>query len=118
MSKYGVHLRTERELFHRPDEGYDGEAIFEWLAESEKVSRRQGNRTITEMSSMTAREAAEAEGLARRFAADGVPTPVARRSSIDEWFDAAEGLRTLLIEFMKEYIETTKRPGAVWLDGT
>jgi LysR family nitrogen assimilation transcriptional regulator len=29
---------------------------------------------------------------------------------------AAEGLRKLLIEFMKEYIETTKRPGAVWLD--
>ena len=29
---------------------------------------------------------------------------------------AAEGLRKLLIEFMKEHVETTKRPGAVWLD--
>jgi LysR family transcriptional regulator, nitrogen assimilation regulatory protein len=28
---------------------------------------------------------------------------------------AGEGVRKLLIEFMKEYIERTKRPGAVWL---
>jgi LysR family nitrogen assimilation transcriptional regulator len=29
---------------------------------------------------------------------------------------AAEGVRKLLIEFLKEHIETTKRPGARWLD--
>lgn len=29
---------------------------------------------------------------------------------------AAEGLRKLLVQFMKEYIEATKRPGAAWLD--
>jgi LysR family transcriptional regulator, nitrogen assimilation regulatory protein len=29
---------------------------------------------------------------------------------------AAEGVKKLLIEFVKEYVETTKRPGAVWLD--
>ena len=28
---------------------------------------------------------------------------------------AAEGVRKLLVDFLKEYIETTKRPGAVWL---
>jgi len=29
---------------------------------------------------------------------------------------AAEGVRKLLIEFLREHIETTKRPGAMWLD--
>ena len=29
---------------------------------------------------------------------------------------AAEGVKKLLIEFVKQHVETTKRPGAVWLD--
>ena len=29
---------------------------------------------------------------------------------------AAEGVKKLLIEFVKKHVETTKRPGAVWLD--
>jgi LysR family transcriptional regulator, nitrogen assimilation regulatory protein len=29
---------------------------------------------------------------------------------------AADGVRELLIEFLKEHIHRTKRPGAVWLD--
>ena len=29
---------------------------------------------------------------------------------------AAESVRKLLIDFLREHIERTKRPGAVWLD--
>lgn len=29
---------------------------------------------------------------------------------------AADGVRELLIEFLRDHIRRTKRPGAVWLD--